>query len=102
MSQFVYIHDCAAVNVTTSAYLEIEASTTDSCSSVQFFFYIGSSALGLASLAVGAVGDEVDILLCSQKVGTAIPSYIQNGSRLSLKAVGSNITSGYIVVTLIP
>lgn len=101
MTQYLYVHDCTASPVSTSAYTEIAESTEQDCSYVQFFYYKQDSSFGLVSLGVGAANSEVDQVVCSQKVGTPINCYVQNGSRLAIKAIGSNVNTGYIVVCLL-
>jgi hypothetical protein len=101
MSQFLYVHDCAASPVTTSAYTEIVPETEVSAGFVQFFYYKQDSSFGLVSLGVGPASEEVDQVVCSQKVGTPINVYIQQGSRLAIKAIGSNVSTGYIVICLL-
>lgn len=101
MTQFLYVHDCTASPITTSAYTEISASTEQDAGYVQFFYYKQDSSFGLVSLGVGAEGEEVDSVVCSQKVGTPINIYIQQGSRLAIKAIGSSVSTGYIVICLL-
>lgn len=101
MPQYLYVHDCTLNPVLTSAYTQIESATQQDCSYVQFFYFKQDSSFGLVSLGIGPEGEEVDTVVCSQKVGTPINCYIQNGSRLSIKAIGSNVTTGYIIVCLL-
>ena len=101
MSQYLYVHDCVASPVTTSAYTEIVAATEQDAGYVQFFYYKQDSSFGLVSLGIGAESEEVDQVVCSQKVGTPINVYIQQGSRLAIKAIGSNVSTGYIIICLL-
>lgn len=101
MGKYVYVHDCTANPILTTAYTEIESSTQQDCSYVQFFYFKQDSSFGLVALGIGAESEEIDTVVCSQKVGTPINCYIQNSSRLSLKALTSNVTTGYIVVCLL-
>ncbi len=101
MAQFLYVHDCTESPVSTSSYTEIAAATEQDCSYVQFFYYKQDSSFGLVSLGVGAESEEVDTVVCSQKVGTPINCYIQQGSRLAIKAIGSSVSTGYIVLCLL-
>jgi len=102
MSHYLHIIDCTLNPVTTSAYSEIVASISDSCSFVQFFYFKTDASFGLCSLAIGAPGEEEDHIACSQKVGTPINFYASSGERLSVKAIGSDITTGYIILCLLP
>lgn len=101
MTQYLYVHDCTSSPVTTTSYTEITPSTDVSCSFVQFFYYKQDSSFGLVKLGIGDVTEEVDQVVCSQKVGTPINIFIDQGKRLSIKAVGSNVSTGYIVLCLL-
>ena len=102
MSQFLYVHDCSATPITTSSYVELEASTTDNASAIQFFYFATDTSLGLVSLGVGSSGFEIDSAVCSQKVGTPISIFIAEGTRLAVKAIGSSVSTGYIILCLLP
>lgn len=102
MSQFVFELDCSLTNVTTTDYTELVAATDESCSTIQFLYHNPGSPDQHAKLAIGAVGSEVDYLICCADDPTPIPFYIQNGSRISAKAVGEDMTTGYLILALIP
>ncbi len=105
MSDYFYIIDCASTNITTSSYVEIVASTSVSTSRIQFVYFNPAgmaSGLLLAKLAMGAEGDEEDFCVCSQQNAIAFNVFIYQNIRLSVKAIGSNITSGYLILCLLP
>lgn len=101
MSQFLYVHDCTASPITTSAYTEISSSTDFTASFIQFFYFKTDTSFGLVKLAIGEEGNEQDIVVCSQKVGTPINCYIPSGSRVCLKAIGSDVSTGYIIFCIL-
>ncbi len=81
--------------ITTSAYTQIVASTTDVINNLQIFDSSGQMLV----LAVGAVGLEIDKLLIFPGGNGSVDLTIPSGSRLSLKAVTGNSTAGYFALT---
>lgn len=88
----------ASGNVTTSAYTELFASTALQFSKIQILDTSGQ----ILKIAVGPVGEELDI--CSTAVNgvVVVPCFIGIGSRISIRAVNANATTGYNVLSLIP
>ena len=101
MANSINSNNAASNNVTTSAYLTLVAST-----SIAFNKIIASDTTGkIIKLAVGDAGHEVDLfqLPVSGLALLPLPSVdtVPVGSRLSIKAIDANATSGYTVVTLL-
>ena len=91
----------SSTNVTTSAYVTLVAST-----SVNFNNILVTDTTGkLLKLAVGNAGFEVDLFQLPVSGTGIIPLPSQQsvplGSRLSLKAIDSNATSGFVAATLL-
>lgn len=87
-----------ATNVSTSAYVELVASSPIACSRLQ----ICDTSTKVLKLATGASGSETDI--CSVPVsGTVVlPYYLPIGTRISIRAVDASATTGYNVLSFIP
>lgn len=100
--QLVYTHDCTASPITTTAYTEIVASAPTTFSHIQFGFFQATGNGAQAFLARGESGAEQDILSNSIFALSAVPYYIEKGTRLSLKAIGATISTGYLIVSLVP
>lgn len=84
-------------NVTTSAYVTLAASTSVSCGHL----LIVDTSAQLMKLATGAAGFEVDVCAFQGNgYPVVVPIYIPAGTRLSLKAISANATSGYNTVSL--
>lgn len=82
--------------VTTLAYTQIVASTSDIINNLQIFDSSGQ----LLVLAVGAVGLEVDKLLIFPGGNGSVDLTIPSGSRISLKAITADTTTGsYFAMT---
>lgn len=87
-----------STNVSTSAYTTLFASTAISCGKIQIL----DSSTKILKLAIGAAGSELDICTIAVSGCIIVPYYIPAGSRISIKAVDANATTGYNVVSLIP
>jgi hypothetical protein len=77
------------VNVTTSAYVQLVASTSAATNRLQIFDSSGQTLV----LAVGGAGAEVDQLFIFPG-GIDIDYYVPAGSRVSIKAVSASATTG--------
>ena len=82
-----------AVNVTTSAYVTLVASTP-ACSNIEIFDSSGQALY----LATGAAASEVNKMIVVPGGNGRIPFTITAGTRLSLKAITADATTGYITV----
>ena len=85
-----------STNVTTSAYTEITASTTGAINRL----YIADTSGSALIIAVGGAGSEVDQLYVGPG-GSDAPYELNvpSGSRLSIKALDANATSGRLILT---
>lgn len=92
----IFRHDYQAVAVTTAAYTELVSATTED---VNELFVFDSSGRTLI-LALGAIGFEADKVYVIPGGNGTIPWAIPSGSRISIKAVGTNATKGEINATL--
>jgi hypothetical protein len=91
-----YRNDYSSANVTTAAYTQVLASTAAAIKRLQIFDSSGQTM----KLATGAGGAEVDILYIPPG-GIDIDYEIPAGTRLALKAISANATSGEIDINLL-
>lgn len=82
--------DYSSTPVTTSAYTQVLASTAAIIREVEIFDSSGQSLV----IAVGGAGSEVDQVYIFPGGNGRIPLNIAGGSRVSIKAVSANATSG--------
>lgn len=91
----------AATNITTSAYLQLIAASLVGC----FRIVMSNSTTSNILLAVGAAGSENELVAVAagQSIVLDLNSIntIPLGARLSLKAVDTNATTGWVTVSLI-
>jgi hypothetical protein len=85
----------SSVNVTTAAYVELIASTSNTINYLDIF---DSSGQTLA-LAVGGAGSEVNQLYVVPGGNGPVPLLIPSGSRVSIKAVSATANSGELDIT---
>lgn len=86
----------ASTNVTTAAWVEIVASTSESVEGLTLFDSCGQTL----ELGVGAAGSEArKMLIPPGGIDGYMPLYINKGSRIALKAVSGNCTTGEHVLT---
>lgn len=88
----------ATTNVTTGAYVALFTSTSIPTARIQILDTSGK----ILKIAVGPAGSEVDICSTAVSGSVTIPYYIPSGSRVSIKAIDANATTGYNVTSLIP
>lgn len=86
----------SSTNVTTSAYTQLIASTTSATNMVQVFDSSGQAII----LATGAAGSEV-IQAYIPPGGADFNLAIAAGTRVAIKALTANATSGYLLVNLL-
>lgn len=87
-------NDYSSANVTTSAYVQLVASTSNAVSEVEIF---DSSGQGMI-LATGAAGAEVDQIYIFPGGNGRVPLKIAASTRVSIKAKTASATSGYIMI----
>ena len=86
----------STTNVTTSAYVQIVASTSLSASQL----VIVDTSTQLVKLAIGAAGSQIDLCVFQGNGNpVSVPIYIPAGSTLWLKAISGSATSGYNTVS---
>lgn len=89
-------NDYSSINVTTAAYVQLVASTTNDINKLYIFDSSGQDLL----LAVGAAGFEVDqIQISPGGWNAAISLNIPAGSRISVKAVSGTANQGVLLIT---
>jgi len=88
--------DASVTNITTSTYLQLVASTTQTTVKIQSIDDIGE----YMALYVGAPASET--LLCALPLGGGeVEVNVPTGSRISIKSLKNNITSGNIILNLL-
>lgn len=88
-------HNYASTNVTTAAWVTAVASTSQPCSAIEIFDSSGS----MIQLGIGAAGSEVTKYTIPPG-GSVIflPMEIAKGSRISLKALDADATTGRLII----
>lgn len=87
-----YDVNAASVNITTDAWTVIVASLPEACTAVKF---INSSATPFY-IAKGAEGAEVALpVIVGTGSSDVLPLNLPKGTRLTVKSIDANITSGF-------
>lgn len=84
----------SGTNVTTSAYVQLLASTSNAINAIEIFDSSGQTLL----LATGAAASEADQIYIIPGGNGRIPLSIATGTRISLKAVTGTASAGEIDV----
>lgn len=87
----------SSTNVTTSAYVQLIASTSDTTNEICLFDSSGQTMV----LAVGASGFEVNQFYVFPGGQGCFDGYISKGSRLSIKAISATASTGELDVYLL-
>lgn len=88
--------DYSGTNVTTGAWVELIASTAADINDLQIFDSCGE----VLELGTGAAAAESRVLLIPPGgFGAGVPLRIASGTRVAIRAVSANCTSGQIVIT---
>lgn len=101
MASNLTVFSYSTTNVSTSAYTTLIASTAISVTQL----LVTDTSTQLVKLAIGAAGSEVD--LCQLPVSSTVTisfesiNQIPVGSRLSIRAISANATTGFLGFTLI-
>jgi hypothetical protein len=85
-------NDYTSTNVTTAAYVQLVASTSNDASQIEIFDSSGQTLV----LAVGAAASEVDQINIFPGGNGRVPLFIPSGSRVSIKAVSATASVGEI------
>lgn len=91
---YIELHDYASVNVTTGAYVELIASTVAEAVQLE----ITDTSTQLLVLAFGAAASEVDTLYIPPGGNGLVNIVVPIGTRLSIKAISGNATTGYLAI----
>lgn len=94
----VNVRAYASASITTNAYSEIFASAPTSVSKM----LVCDTSGQILIIAIGPAGEEVDIATTFINGCVLIPSFIKEGTRISMKAVTGNATTGYNTFSLVP
>ncbi len=95
--KFVYRNDYGSTPVTTAAYVQINASTASAVTRMQIFDSSGQTL----EIALGAVAAEVTKLYIIPGGNGDINVQIPAGTRVSVKAVSANATTGELTINFI-
>jgi len=90
-------YDYVAVPVTTAAYTEIIASTSDAVTKLFIFDSSGQSLY----LATGAAASEIDQMIIVPGGNGECSLIIPAGTRISVKAISANATAGELIINLL-
>lgn len=88
----------ASTNVTTSAYVELVASSPISVSKLQ----VCDTSTKLLKIATGSAGSETDRFTVQVSGCVVVPYYFAPATRFSIKAVDASATTGYNTLSFIP
>lgn len=89
-------NDYSSTNVTTSAYVQLIASTASTVNKIEIFDSSGEALI----LAVGAAGSEVDQLYIFPGGNGPVDIAIPASSRISVKAKTATASSGFLAINL--
>lgn len=88
--------DTSVTNITNSTYLQLVASTTQTTTKIQIVEDIGE----YMALYIGSSGNEA--ILCALPLGGGeVEVSVPSGTRLSIKSLNNNITTGKIIFNLL-
>lgn len=88
--------DMSSTNITTSAYAVLIASKNYSCSGMEVL----NPSSSPMKIAIGGSGSEVDIPYTIPQGGSLIfiPVEMKKADRLTAKAIGTSVSTGYLVI----
>lgn len=89
-------NDYSSTNVTTSAYVELDSALDSRVSEIELFDSSGQTLV----LAIGASGSEVDTMYIMPGGNGRVRLLLEEGTRLSVKAVSGNATTGELTINL--
>lgn len=95
-SVLLYRLSYASTNVTTSAYVQVTASTSSAIN----ICYVFDSSGSAIKLATGGSGSEVDqVYMAPGGNGAGYPIAIASGTRIAIEALDTNATAGQLILT---
>lgn len=84
----------ASVTIPAASYLELEASSDQSCSALLVF----NTSSQPIKIATGAAASESDkFIVPPATIGMMIPIEIKKGTRISARSTGADATTGFFV-----
>jgi len=89
-------NDYSSTNVTTSAYVELDAALDKDVSAIDIFDSSGQTLL----IATGAAGAEIDLFYIMPGGLERQDCYLSQGVRLSVKAVSATASTGELTINL--
>lgn len=89
-------NDYSSTNVTTSAYVELDAALDGDITELEIFDSSGETLV----LAIGASGSEVDQIYIMPGGNGKIECLLSKGARLAVKAVSGDATTGELTMNL--
>lgn len=91
--------DTSATNITTSAYVQLSASTPITTRKV----VISNGTSSILLMAIGASGSEVGLfaITATSSLVVELSNTLPAGSRISLEAVSATASSGFVTVSLL-
>lgn len=89
-------NDYTSTSVTTSAYVQLTASTASIVNKIEIFDSSGEALI----LAVGGAGSEVDQLYIFPGGNGPVDLYIPASSRISVKAKTATASAGFLAINL--
>jgi len=84
----------ASTNVTTSAYVQLVASTSNALNAIEIYDTSGQ----ILYLATGGSGSEVNLMIIPQGGNGLIPVSIPASTRISVKAITATANAGYLSI----
>jgi hypothetical protein len=90
------INNNSSTNITTSAYVELVASTSGTARGIE----VSDTGGRWYYLATGAAASEVDLIIIPPGGAQILPVQIASGTRISIKAIDGNATTGYVGVNI--
>ncbi len=88
--------DTSGTNVTSSAYVQLLATTTSAASAMM----LHNSGAQPLKLAIGGAGSEVDTgIVIPIAVTILVPCAVGNAKRLAVKSIGGTQSSGIVTVS---
>lgn len=89
-------NDYSSTNITTAAYVQLVASTTDDTQEIEIFDSSGQALY----LAVGAAASEVNQMIIFPGGNGRVRLQILAGSRVSAKAITATANTGFLAINL--
>lgn len=89
-----FYQNCASNTLESATYTEVEDSLTENVNMVEIY-NPGSVPI---IVAIGAAASEDDLPFYAPPGASKYPILLSEGQRIAVKAVGADITSGYLIM----